>query len=181
MKDDPIEKRNREALDRVIETIDDLDERHKIFLRSRWMGELLLWEKHARQAAFRYHLLRVMVILSGVIITGLAGLAGVDTRLIGLNWIIVVLGIIVAGGTGVEDLFQFGQVWRKKRKYSELLKLEGWRFLQLSDQYKGKKHDEAYTEFASRVEKLIEIELEDYLGVFQEAEQKRTAEKEPTS
>ncbi|MDD4162790.1 MAG: DUF4231 domain-containing protein [Methanothrix sp.] len=208
MADDPIEKMNKESLDKVIDTIDDLDKKHKIFLRSRWMSVLLLWEKHARQAAFRYHLIRVMVIISGVLITGIAGLgetsqiqpqldeggrivieknmtsnsitvlyeSGINAiqKAITPNLVIVLLGIIVSVGTGVEGLFQFGQVWRKKRKYSELLKLEGWRFIQLSDQYSGKNHDEAYTEFASRVEKLIEIELEDYLGVFQGSELKKT-------
>ena len=80
---------------------------------------------------------------------------------------IAVVGAIVAGCAAWEGVANYGEIWREKRRSSELLKVEGWQFLHLCGKYETDKcHSTAFPRFVSEVESMIAREVGEYLGVF---------------
>jgi uncharacterized protein DUF4231 len=82
----------------------------------------------------------------------------------------IVTGLFIAIAAGIEEIFHYGDIWREKRNAAELLKIEGWRYLQLARPYRQATHKAAYSDFAANVELLIEREIKDYMVVTQPAE-----------
>src|SRR5262245_9389825 len=65
---------------------------------------------------------------------------------------------------GVERLFSFGDIWREKRAAAELIKSEGFSFLQLTGDYKEfTTHSDAFQRFAANIEGLIRSEIKEYV------------------
>ena len=83
----------------------------------------------------------------------------------GLIIVIVILGLLVAVSGALEEFFRYGERWRHYRQTVEWLKIEGWRFFQLSDPYrKFTTHAEAYSDFAGRVEDVIRRDVNVYVS-----------------
>ena len=72
--------------------------------------------------------------------------------------------MLVAVSAALESLFRWGDVWRDKRGAAELLKIEGWRFFELTGSYRGRTHRDAFPDFADAVVRLVEHEIGDYLA-----------------
>jgi hypothetical protein len=71
---------------------------------------------------------------------------------------------VVAICAGVESLFSFGDIWREKRAAAELIKSEGFSFLQLTGDYKEfETTADAFQRFAANVEGLIRGEIKEYI------------------
>jgi hypothetical protein len=93
-------------------------------------------------------------------------------------WIFAVASIaaslIVAISAGIESLFAYGDIWREKRAAAELIKIEGFRFFQLTNDYRqpDKSHADPYPVFAGKVEEIIEREIKDYVIAAKPAESK---------
>lgn len=67
--------------------------------------------------------------------------------------------------SAVEELFNLGECWRNYRNTAELLKIEGWRFFQLSGPYGRRKSlAEAYEKFAASVEEIIRRDVHIYIS-----------------
>jgi hypothetical protein len=82
-----------------------------------------------------------------------------------LRYVIVVLGLLVAISAALEEFFRYGERWRHYRQTVEWLKIEGWRFFQLSNPYRRyKTHAEAYPSFADRIEDLIRQDVNVYVS-----------------
>jgi hypothetical protein len=84
------------------------------------------------------------------------------------GWVLAVASIaaslVVAICAGIESLFSFGGIWREKRAAAELIKSEGFSFLQLTGEYGNcKSHRDALSRFAANVEQLIRTEIKDYI------------------
>jgi hypothetical protein len=76
----------------------------------------------------------------------------------------IVVSLLVAVCAGLEGVFGWGDIWREKRMAAELIKSEGFNFLQLAGGYaQFKTHQEAYKLFAQSVEELIRHEIKDYI------------------
>jgi len=76
----------------------------------------------------------------------------------------IVVSLVVAISGGLEALYNYGAIWREKRAAAELIKSEGFSFLQLVGEYeKFQSHKDAYKLFASNVERLIRSEIKDYI------------------
>lgn len=80
---------------------------------------------------------------------------------------IAVVGGIVAGCAAWEGVANYGEIWREKRRSSELLKVEGWQFFQLCGKYQEDEcHKKAFPRFAAAVEDMIAKEVGEYFVVF---------------
>lgn len=170
-------KVDEEELEEAVNEL-PLDDFQKGFLRKRWLHQVLYWNKRANESERKYHALRSVTAVVSVIIPALVSLnLANELTLVGLGvkqWITILFGMIVASSIAIEEIFHFGDVWREKRNAVELLMIEGWRFFQLSDdRYKGKDHKEAYAVFATRVEDIIQKEIERYMAVFWSKEKER--------
>lgn len=142
-----------------------LTDLQKHFLRSRWLDQVLWMEGRADHARNRYYLFRLTTIILGVIIPVLVGLNIEGPIGAILRYGIVVLGLLVAITASLEEFFRYGERWRHYRQTVEWLKIEGWRFFQLSDPYrKFKTHAEAYPSFADRVEDIVRRDVNVYVS-----------------
>ena len=147
--------------------VDDLDVEpsRKRFLRSRWLDQVVWAEAKARRARNRYYALRLTTLIGALLVPALATLDPQDDSLHDTARIATwVVGLVVAISAALEQFFHFGERWRNYRRTAELLKSEGWLYLQQSGRYDdGRTHDDAYPLFAARVEQLIQSDVDTYL------------------
>jgi hypothetical protein len=142
----------------------DLPDLNKRFLRSRWLDQVLWMEGRADHARTRYYLSRLTAIILGLIIPVLVGLNIEGESALLLRYAIVVMGLLVAVSAALEEFFRYGERWRHYRHTVEWLKIEGWRFFQLSDPYRNQTHAEAYPVFADRIEDIIRRDVNVYVS-----------------
>ena len=137
------------------------------YINARWLKYVEWWDWRSRQAKWKYQALRSAVVIGGALIPALVGLR--ELKQFGeYAWIfsmaLIVVSLVVAISAGLESLFGFGDIWREKRMSAELIKSEGFSFLQLSGGYaQFKTHQDAYKLFAQNVEDLIRHEIKDYV------------------
>jgi len=167
----------KQDLGAIIDAL-DLSDLHKHFLRSRWLDTLLWMDGRANQARLWHYILRLTAIIGGVIVPALVSVKMNNTAAPDLiGWLTFVLSLLVALSVAVEGFFHFGDRWKHYRRVSELIKIEGWQFLQLSGPYvQSSTHSAAYPLFAERVEECIRSEVDEYVTkiVQDKLEQKKT-------
>jgi len=153
--------------DAIVETFEALKVHLKLhqitYLEARWLHMLLWWSGRAAKNKWKYYTSRCLVILGGALIPALTSWNISSPPNQYLKWTTAGVGLLIAISAGFEEIFHFGEIWREKRGAAELLKVEGWRYFELSGPYKGKSYQDAYPEFVSSVEALIEREIKDYL------------------
>jgi Protein of unknown function (DUF4231) len=144
----------------------NLDTRQRDFLELRWLDQVTWMEAKASKAQRFYYRLRLITIVGAVVVPALVALNTLhgwpgDAAQIGA-WIV---SLVVAVSAAVEGFFQFGQRWRNYRSTAERLKTEGWLFLELAGPYAvvDGSHNDAYRTFVSRVEELIQKDVDVYV------------------
>lgn len=142
-----------------------LSELRRRFLRLRWLDQLLWVEGRADHNRRRYFFWRLITIIGGVIVPALVtidlsdAIAGAP-----VTWATFALSLLVAISAAVEGFFRYGERWRHYRRTAELLKTEGWQFLQLTGYYRRHAaHALAYPLFASRVEDILQQDVDAYI------------------
>lgn len=150
----------------------ELSDVQKRFMKSRWLDQLTWLSSRAKYSQIWYYRLRMMTIIGGVMIPALVSLNINDSKLReSLVWLTFGLSQAVAISAAVEEFFHYGERWNRYRQSAEILKGEGWQFLQLSGPYTVSSHEEAYTIFASRVENVIQAEVEGYAELLRNKQQ----------
>ncbi len=167
----------KQDFSQLIESL-DLGDTQKHILISRWLDQVLWMEGKANAARTRYYFLRLTAIVGGVIVPALVGinLQGPISEV--LRWIIFGVSLVVAITNATEGFFNYGERWRHYRNTVELLKSEGWQFFQLSGRYNRRNsHSQAYESFASRVEEILQRDVEAYISEI--VREKKAAPGEP--
>jgi hypothetical protein len=77
-----------------------------------------------------------------------------------------VVSAIVAAAAAWEGVANYGQIWLEKRRAAEILKCEGWLFIQRADKYAGQTFQIAAALFAAEVERQIAKEVGEYVANF---------------
>ena len=137
------------------------------YINARWLNYVEWWDSRASKAKWKYFALRRAVVIGSALIPALVGLR--ESQHFGdVAWIFSVVSIavslMVAICAGLESLYGWGDIWREKRVAAELIKSEGFSFLQLSGTYaQFDTHQDAYKLFAQSVEDLIRHEIKDYI------------------
>lgn len=157
----------------------EISELRKDFLKNRWLDQVLWLEGRAKKEQRRHYTLRMITIVGGVIVPALVGFNSNDSRLREIvNWSALGLSQAVAISAAIEEFFAHGEKYINYRNTSESLKIEGWRFLQLSGSYRQyKNHAQAYSVFADRVEQYI---MQDVQGFIAQLEESQTVSQEKT-
>ncbi len=143
----------------------DLSNLQRRSLRARWLDQVLWMDAAASRAHRWYHTLRLVTVVGAVLIPALISLDIRDEWGSLLRGATFALSLVVAICAAVEEFFHFGERWRHYRQFSEELKIEGWKFLQLTGPYRrfSPNHSAAYPRFAARVEAIIERDVEVYM------------------
>jgi hypothetical protein len=129
-----------------------LDDVEREIVETRWLGEVLRWEKTWQLQRLFYTWLRIPIIIGAATVPVLAGLhvPAVATALVGL---------LVAILTSLDGLFHLESRWTQARLAASKLKSEGWQFLGQTGPYKGLDRHLAFQQFLGRIE-TINRELE---------------------
>jgi hypothetical protein len=155
----------KNELERIIEML-DLKPLQKEFLRLRRLDQVLWMEERANNTKILYYILRLTTIVGGVIIPALVSIR-VPIRVPSegtITLVVFVVSLLVAISAALEGFLRYGEQWRHYRLKVELLKEEGWLFLQLSGRYhRFKIHENAYATFARRVEEWNRLEVGEYI------------------
>lgn len=163
LKDEVYDKMLVKDLAGFIETL-EISDLQKNALRLRWLDQVNWLGTRSRQTRTRYYVLRITALVSGVLVPALVSLTltGIGSEII--RWATFVLSLAVALSTAIEQFFNYGDRWRNYRRRAELLKIEGWQFFQLSGSYRRyDSHAHAYTRFSSRVEEIIQEDVQVYI------------------
>jgi hypothetical protein len=151
-------------METLIDGLNFDDDMPKQFLKSRWLDQLVWMDKASKKNQRYYYILRLSCIVGGVLIPALVGVNANGTMGGFVHFMTVLLSLVVAVSAAVEEFFHFGERWRHYRRMAEILKGEGWSFLQLSGHYINyESHAEAYPEFAGRVEEIFQKEVEVFI------------------
>ena len=147
----------------------ELSDLQKQFMKSRWLDQLMWLEGRAEKSKKQYYRLRLVTIIGGVIVPALVSLNidgsnGQNNIQQILGWIAFGLSQAVAISAAVEEFFHYGDRYRNYRNTAETMKIEGWQFFQLSGPYRNaQSHAEVYSDFAQRVENILQRDVEGYL------------------
>jgi hypothetical protein len=165
--EEPTKLLDLKKLRKLISELELCDKKRNDYIEARWLNYVAWWDLRSRRAKKKYAWLRGAVVVAGALIPALVGLRELNVWS-NYGWVFAVASIIaslvVAICAGIEGLFNFGGIWREKRAASELIKTEGFSFIQLSGDYaRFPNHAQAYTQFADNVEKLIRSEIKDYI------------------
>lgn len=139
----------------------------KNYLRSRWLEQVLRMEYEVSRALKRHQALRLLTAIGSIAVLTLVSLR-IDGQKLALwdtpaRYLTVILSLLVAAGIGIEHLFNYGERQRRYEHRLERLKTEGWRFFELSGQYRHyESHAEAFSAFTNQVEDLTQREVEVY-------------------
>lgn len=158
---------------RLGQVIDGLDlaPPRKVWMRERWLDQIYWFDRRAEQANLRHTYLRVIAIGGGVLIPGLVSVHAGSSSLWVWDWVrplAFVVSLMVAAAVGLDEFFHFGERWRHFRRTAELLKAEGWLFIEGGGRYKQEQHRRNFHElffpvFATKVEEIIRRDVEVYL------------------
>ena len=143
------------------------DQKLNEYINARWLKYVEWWDSRASKAKWKYFALRSAVVIGGALIPALVGLREL-AQFADVAWMFavasIVVSLVVAICASLEGLFGWGDIWREKRMAAELIKSEGFSFLQLAGGYaQFKTHQEAYKLFAQSVEDMIRHEIKDYI------------------
>ena len=160
----------KQEFNELIEKI-NLSDLQMRFMKNRWLDQLLWLEGRATKNRNRHYTLRLITIIGGVIVPALVSVnsANINDKQQKFRevfaWTAFGLSQAVAISAAVEELFHFGENYRRYRNTAEGMKIEGWNFFQLSGPYKGfLSHAEAYPTFATHVEEIIQQDVEGYVS-----------------
>ena len=151
----------------VIERLgDELGPLQIEFMKARWLHQIIYWDQRSRDARWKYFSLRLILVLGGVSIPVLISLGAQASAERSLTVAAAVISAAVAAAAAWEGVANYGQIWLEKRRAAELLKVEGWLFLQRADKYAGQDYTTTFAIFAGEVERLIAKEVGEYVASF---------------
>ncbi len=162
----------QEKLESVIDGVKADQSKHlessqELYLKRRWAEMVMWWHSRSVNARWKYFLLRAIVVVGGVLIPVLSTFSMRPGWHEGATIAIAFVGAIVAGAAAWEGVANYGEIWREKRRAAELLKVEGWQFLQLCGKYQpDKEHKVAFPRFVDEVETMVATEVGEYLKAF---------------
>jgi hypothetical protein len=163
-------KSSSEKLEVLIRKL-ELDPIQAAYVDQRWLGQVEWMSNKAKDNQRKYRGWRVTGLVIGLMVPALIGLTSpglgtvVDFQPVpGVRALTILLSVVVSVCAAVEGFFNYGERWRHYRKASELLKIEGWSFITLSEPYKKDgNHKRAFAKFADRVERILKTDVDDYI------------------
>lgn len=177
---------DHDGLEGVIRSL-DMSEHRKEWMRARWLSQVRWFDRRAEAANRKHSILRVIAITGGVLVPGLVSVGsgvGSDDLSAWAQPLAFVVSLMVAAAVGLDSFYHFGERWRHYRKTAEMLKTEGWLFIEGAGRYRKEQHrrnfhDLFFPVFATKVEEIIQHDVEVYLTqIVQEKREDRDEEEQ---
>ncbi len=144
----------------------ELDQLQKSYLKSRWLDQVIWLEARAGDMRDWHRRLRIGAIVASAIVPILITVNFNENKMID-KWLkVATVGIsaFVTVAGAVEEFSQFGDKWYRYRRTAEILKSQGWQFMERSGVYRDfSEHRSAFTLFSEQVEGIIQRDVEVYV------------------
>ena len=152
----------REKFTPIIRNIDLEENRRKIIL-TRFLEEAILYDKKARMAEFFYILFSLVITIGSVILPALLSIQNVNfseddeideiyrERVYWFSWCI---SLLISICNGLIQLLSLNKQYSSYIVVREKLVSEGWKYLELCDEYEDGTHKGKFTKFCEEIENI---------------------------
>jgi hypothetical protein len=107
-----------------------------------------------------HYIMRLIMAIGGVFIPVMISANNPDFRATTL-----VIGLVVAISTVIEELFRYKDYWYHHRTNAEFLRSEGWQFFLKIGRYENYlSHKDAFNAFAKRIEAIEQSRVDAFLS-----------------
>ena len=151
----------------IIETLELESETDKSILKSRFLGEVLNYEKRKDHTKKYYNIFRFIVTTGSILLPAVLSMGQMDPAKLPKNfdnisyWASWTISLMVTASNGFLQLFSLDKNYFEYAITTEQLKTEGWQFFQLSGKYEDcESHKEAYKPFSKSVENIKRKQVE---------------------
>jgi hypothetical protein len=145
----------------------ELNEIDKETLQLQWVSELNYADGKAVKCRRNYTLIKISVFVAGVLIPVFANIKFsyeiTDNFQFSNLALTTILGVIVAIGTGLNQILKYEERWNLYRRNAELLKNEGENYFGLGGAYKeASDHQHAFRDFNSNIAAIKKQDVANY-------------------
>lgn len=151
----------------IIDTLNLSNETEKNILRSRFLAEVLLYERRRNNTKKYYDIFRFSVTTGSIMLPAILSMGQMDPAKLPRNfenisyWASWMISLMVTACNGFLQLFSLDKNYFEFAITTEQLKTEGWQFFQLSGKYdEYEDHKEAYKPFCKSIENIKRKQVE---------------------
>ena len=151
----------------IINTLELESETDRRILKSRFLAEVLKYEKRKEHTKKYYNIFRFIVTIGSIFLPAILSIGQMDPAKLPANfdqityWSSWTISLMVTASNGFLQLFSLDKNYFEYALTTEQLKTEGWQFFQLSGKYEDDEtHQEAYKVFCKSVENIKRKQVE---------------------
>ena len=143
----------------IINTLTLDSETDRRILKSRFLAEVLKYEKRKEHTKKYYNVFRFIVTIGSILLPAILSLGQMDPAKLPANfdqvtyWSSWTISLMVTASNGFIQLFSLDKNYFEYAITTEQLKTEGWQFFELSGKYEDDEtHQEAYKVYNQAIE-----------------------------
>lgn len=156
----------------IIDTLDLDSETDRGILKSRFLSEVVDYERRKLKTKKYYDVFRFIVTTGSILLPAILSLGQMDPSKLPKNfdqwtyWASWTISLMVTASNGFLQLFSLDKNYFEYALTTEQLKTEGWQYFQLSGKYEDdESHQEAYKAFSKSIENIKRKQVEkEYSG-----------------
>ncbi|MAD57180.1 MAG: hypothetical protein CMK44_01225 [Porticoccus sp.] len=156
----------------IIDTLELDSETDRGILKSRFLSEVVDYERRKLKTKKYYDVFRFIVTTGSILLPAILSLGQMDPAKLPKNfdqityWSSWTISLMVTASNGFLQLFSLDKNYFEYALTTEQLKTEGWQFFQLSGKYEDdESHQEAYKDFSKSIENIKRKQVEkEYSG-----------------
>jgi len=159
-------------VNKIIDTLELDSETDRGILKSRFLSEVVEYEKRKLKTKKYYDIFRFIVTTGSILLPAILSLGQMDPAKLPRNfdqvtyWSSWTISLMVTASNGFLQLFSLDKNYFEYALTTEQLKTEGWQYFQLSGKYEDDiSHKEAYKAFSKSIENIKRKQVEkEYSG-----------------
>ena len=156
----------------IIDTLDLDSETDRGILKSRFLSEVVEYERRKLKTKKYYDIFRFIVTTGSILLPAILSLGQMDPSKLPkyfdqwTYWASWTISLMVTASNGFLQLFSLDKNYFEYALTTEQLKTEGWQYFQLSGKYEDEdSHQDAYKAFSKRIENIKRKQVEkEYSG-----------------
>jgi hypothetical protein len=156
----------------IIDTLDLDSETDRGILKSRFLSEVVDYERRKLKTKKYYDVFRFIVTTGSILLPAILSLGQMDPAKLPKNfdqityWTSWTISLMVTASNGFLQLFSLDKNYFEYSLTTEQLKTEGWQYFQLSGKYEDdESHQAAYKSFSKSIENIKRKQVEkEYSG-----------------
>ena len=156
----------------IIDTLDLDSETDRGILKSRFLSEVVDYERRKLKTKKYYNIFRFIVTTGSILLPAILSLGQMDPSKLPKNfdqityWSSWTISLMVTASNGFLQLFSLDKNYFEYALTTEQLKTEGWQYFQLSGKYEDdESHKAAYKAFSKSIENIKRKQVEkEYSG-----------------